>query len=301
MIRKQIDTRSGPQSHRDHSAGTDLPSVLFIGDASHNDFRSVVATLRGEARLRRVFPALLAKDESALPPVDSPPRLVMLAQSYPGEVDPAWAVPLRRRYPLAPAILLLGSWCEGYGRTGGPHAGLMRLYWHEFPRWWKRQTSLLSQGRCPDWARPTPDRAGVDAVPMENMAQDHGRPLVVLHTPRWDTADVLAMALSRAGFSTVWQRPGRPRPLIRGAAAAIWEGGQLEEGEARELEEFRRQLGSGTPVIGLVDFPRTEHLERASQLGASSLLGKPWVASELVSTLHDLLGAQNAADDAAAA
>lgn len=301
MIRKQIDTRCGTPSHSDPSARTDRPSILFIGDAAHRDFRSVVATLRCEALLRQVFPASLARDESTLPPVDSPPHLVLFAQSYPGEVDPAWAVPFRRRYPLAPAILLLGTWCEGYGRTGESHTGLMRLYWHEFPGWWKRQTSLLKSGRCPDWAQPAPDRVGAGAEPMERTMQERVRPLVVLHTSRWDTADALAMALLRAGFATVWQRPGRPRPVIHGAAAAIWEGGQLDEGEAHELENLCHQLGSATPVIGLVDFPRLEHLELASQLGVSSLLGKPWIASELVSTLHDLLKRRIARDDAAAA
>src|SRR5690606_6445198 len=117
---------------------------------------------------------------------------------------------------------------------------IQRLYWYEFPPWWRRQLALRSAGQCPDWAHlgmpPTPS-CGVFADDRTE-SPTHARGLVVLSAASRDMSGVLADALGQAGYATVWQSPGRMAPAVQGACAGIWEGGQLTERESESLANF---------------------------------------------------------------
>jgi hypothetical protein len=112
------------------------PNVWLVGEAEHADFAEAVALLRATAN---VGPGL--------------PEVVVVAQGRPGVVRRQEWMRLRRNAPLAGFVSLVGSWCEGETRTGRPMAGVERLYWYEFPVWWRRQLALRAADRCPEWAR----------------------------------------------------------------------------------------------------------------------------------------------------
>ena len=180
------------------------------------------------------------------------PELIIVAQNRPGVVGSHRVERLRRSAPLAGVISLLGSWCEGQARTGRPMHGTLRLYWHEFAPWWRRQLALRATGRCPDWGRPdsiglqSPSLCTSCSVLRTPHSIFHG--VIALSTPGWETADALADVLQRAGYATVWQPPGGAAPAVRGATAGIWEGGQLDDREAEELAAFCRRLaGDSAP------------------------------------------------------
>lgn len=117
-----------------HGATQSGPSVWLVGDVEHPDFAEAAALVRATAI---VGPGL--------------PELIVLAQSRPGVIRLREIERLRRSAPLSGEVSLLGSWCEGETRTGKPAAGVRRLYWYEFPSWWRRQLVLHATGRCPDW------------------------------------------------------------------------------------------------------------------------------------------------------
>ena len=109
----------------------------------------------------------------------------------------------------------------------------------------------------------------------------------MLQTTCWETGDVLADVLR-----TAWIRDGvefgraDARRAMRGAAAGIWEGRQLDEPEVRQLSAFCRRLAKdGAPVIALADFPRRDRCEVAYQAGAAAVMGKPWLNADLLATL----------------
>jgi hypothetical protein len=113
--------------------------------------------------------------------------------------------------------------------------------------------------------------------------------LVVLHIPCHDTAEAIADELHRAGYSTVWQPPGRPLPFIRGAIAGIWDGAQLSDAEADQLSRFCGEMSSsGASVLAILDFPRRDRVDLALQLGAAAVLAKPWLNLHLLSTLETI-------------
>src|SRR5262245_28822602 len=115
------------------------PTVQLIGDVAHADFRDAVELLHRDAEL-------VSGD-------GVPPEVVIVSQSRPDAVCRQPTVQFRRAMPLAGIVTLLGSWCEGEARTGRPWPSVHRLYWYDFPAWWRRQMRLRAEGRCPDWAK----------------------------------------------------------------------------------------------------------------------------------------------------
>jgi len=263
------------------------PMVRLVGQGDHPDFQQAMELLRADAHL--------ATDDEI-----TKPELIVIAQSRPGEVGQDAVQQLQRRSPLAGAVALLGSWCEGESRTGRPWPGVARLYWYEFPAWWRRQLALRASGRCPDWARPGEWEIGSRIADYRSIAsairnspstsRDLPSGVIVLSVPTRDTREALSDILCEAGFATVWQRNGQPECDVHGAAAGIWDGGQLDEREADGLAIFCRKLSrDAAPVIALLDFPRRDRVQRARELGAAAVLGKPWRNEALLATLQTVM------------
>jgi DNA-binding response OmpR family regulator len=113
--------------------------------------------------------------------------------------------------------------------------------------------------------------------------------VIVIRATYRDTADALADVFQSPGYATVWQRPGRATCVVRGATAGIWDGGQLDECEADALGSFCRMLRcDAAPVMALLDFPRRDSVDRALQIGATSVFGKPWKNADLVAAIKTI-------------
>ncbi|HEX5470755.1 MAG TPA: hypothetical protein VFW73_02660 [Lacipirellulaceae bacterium] len=259
-----------------------IPTVQLIGQANHPDFRDAIDLLRSEA--------CLVDDATLLP------ELVVVAHSRPDAMRTDELDSVRRASPLASIVALLGSWCEGEMRTGRPWPGAHRVFWYEFPAWWARQMHLRATGQCPDWARPVNFglRTALGSVSADCgfSTTEPGRintrvGLVIVRTPVRESAEAISAVLDNAGYATAWQRPGRYYAPIRGAMAGVWDGGQLNAREALEIAELCDELQrDGAPVVALLDFPRRDSVDRALQIGAAAVLGKPWMRSELLAVLE---------------
>jgi hypothetical protein len=82
---------------------------------------------------------------------------------------------------------------------------------------------------------------------------------------------------------------GNAAPIVRGASCGIWDGGQINDREASDLGAFAQSLSrDGAPVIALLDFPRIDRYSAALKLGAATVLGKPWINADLVTTIQRL-------------
>jgi hypothetical protein len=250
------------------------PAVRIVGPIDHPDFRDAAELLRATTR--------------SVANANGSPELVIAVQSRPNETSQREIDSLPHRWPLAGVVALLGSWCEGDARTGKPWPGVKRLYWYEFPAWWRQQLALQTGGRCPDWSRPSSD--AFRAPPIRNpksKIRNRAAGALVLSTPYASTADALGDVLSCAGYATVWQRPGRTTTVVRGAVAGIWDGSQLDDRETNELAEFCRRLArDAAPVVALLDFPRRDRHDIAMQVGAAAVFGKPWINKELIETIE---------------
>ena len=264
------------------------PVAWLIGDAGHLDFRASVELLNATATVHQFKDAQEAWREPI--GLDRHPDVFVFAASRPGMMRARDLEQLRCRLPLVGVVALLGSWCEGEARTGRPVPGLSRCYWYDFPNWWHWQLELMASGHCPDWALPA---TADDHDRSKRRPRQIGEPtagLIVLQATCWETGDVLADALRTSGYATVWQPRGGRGARIRGAAAGIWEGRQLDEPELCQLAEFCEQLAKdAAPVVALADFPRRDRYEVAIQAGAAAMLGKPWLNADLLHTLERLI------------
>lgn len=254
------------------------PRVCLVGDHEHPDFSDAAVLLRSDAEI--------VSDRD----IGVCPELIVAAHSRLGLVDIRRVEQIRSAAPLAGVVALLGTWCEGDGRTGPPLPGMRKLYWHQFAPWWRRQLALRAAGCCPEWARGDTSftvPAGSKNV-KHTTRQLISNGVVVLATPHWESADAIADVLQPAGFATVWQPRGRIASAVRGIAAGIWDGGQLDNREATDLQEFCCRLRrEAAPVIALLDYPRRDLCEVAQETGAAAVLGKPWVNVDLVTLIQE--------------
>jgi hypothetical protein len=119
-----------------------------------------------------------------------------------------------------------------------------------------------------------------------------------VNTPARDTAVALGDVFQGAGYASVWLPGGRGVPLLRGATAGIWDGGQLSKTEENDLAAFCNSLRrDAAPVVAMLDFPRRDRCELARQLGAQATLGKPWMNAELVATIEHLITCRQESND----
>jgi DNA-binding response OmpR family regulator len=120
--------------------------------------------------------------------------------------------------------------------------------------------------------------------------------VVFVSTPRREAAETLADVLQCAGYAAVWHQTGRALSVVRGACAGIWDGGQLDPGEANDLDVFCRRLRRmGAPVVALLDFPRRDRYAHAREIGANAVLGKPWLNGDLIAALQEAIVASASA------
>lgn len=241
------------------------PKVWLVGDVKHHDFAEAVALVRATAN---VGPGL--------------PELILLAQSRPGVIRRREIERLERSAPLAGIVSLVGSWCEGETRTGRPAAGVRRLYWYEFPSWWRRQIGLHAAGQCPDWARIEDGRLPIAESGLKNAR-------IAVETSCWDTAAAIGDVLKSAGAQSTWWRAS-VNTDTREITAGIWEGGQLNDAEAERLTAFSARLAAvNAPVVALLDFPRRDRCAIARRAGVAAVLGKPWLNVDLLAALQQAI------------
>lgn len=251
--------------------------MLLVGDIGRAEFAPCAETLENAGLVLGVRDLPAAAE--LLAPREVAPDLLVLLQAFPGQFDPGQLERLRRLAPLAPIVVVLGTWCEGEMRSGEPLPGTIRVYWHQWPAAAPRQLARLRAGQSCAWALPP------TAAPEERLLADAGcgpgpeRCLVALCTPRFACADWLAAVCRAAGCPSLWIRPSRP-VWVEGVGMVLFDGTDLTGPELERLSGLSRRLPE-VPMIALVDFPRIDDQERILRAGAAAVLSKPVDAEDL--------------------
>jgi hypothetical protein len=263
--------------------------VLLILPALREEFLQPMAELR---RVAEVFECQTPRSAlEFLRDAESPPVLVVIAQSRPGEFLHDELDQLVQLAPLARFVLLLGSWCEGESRTGKVWPGATRVFWYDWPGEVARNLPAISEGRFAPWLAPATtleEERYLFGPSNQRLPEKNGElvlnPTVLVCTRRSSYGDALCTACRQQGYEAVWQRPDRPK-RIQSVGAIIWEGVQLLPAEVAELQALAT-LWPQTPVIALADFPRLETQERAFAAGVAALLAKPCSLANLLAQLQ---------------
>jgi len=251
-------------------------SILLVGSTDRSEFREARAVLDESARVvaaADVPSALVVLAEGRIVP-----ELIVVAQAYPGQFSHAVVDRMRRLAPLARVLGLLGSWCEGETRTGQPWPAAVRIYWHQWEAYVRREIARASEGAASTWSLP------VTASEEERLLfarEPSGRRegLIAISTPEFEMQDWLRAACTRRGYSSVWLLP-HAGAHVEGATAAIFDGDDCRGDEAESLEHLAAALGP-VPIIALMDFPRIDDRSRALAAGAKAVVSKPFLIEDL--------------------
>ena len=137
----------------------------------------------------------------------SPPDLVVVVQSRPGQFTADAMARLRALAPLASIWRQLGSWCEGEARSGRPPVGCANNYWHQWPARWAQETARAQDGHCPAWGLPATATPEERALAIAEQPLPRGSGIVVIHARRAQNAAALADACQLVGYDTRSCRP----------------------------------------------------------------------------------------------
>ncbi len=257
------------------------PSIWLVIRRDRREFDEPVRQLDEQGRLRR-----MAEPSDVLTALDRDEPmadLIVIAQAYPDEFSLEAVEAIRRRIPYVPLVGLLGSWCEGEGRSGTPWPGAVRVYWHQwFPRC-RRELNGLTSGRPTVWTLPatTPEEERVlfqaklsheEALKNEAPKQSSSG-MILIHTPHDEMHDWLSLACRRLGHGTVWLKSGDPLRMT-GGRTILFDATECRGNEEKRLAELALRF-KGTPIVALMDFPRIDDVERAKRAGATVVLSKP--------------------------
>ncbi|MCH2115383.1 MAG: hypothetical protein MK171_10810 [Pirellulales bacterium] len=210
------------------------------------------------------------------------PDLILVAQPLPGQILQEAIDKIQRLAPLTRIVIVAGSWCEGEMRTGQPLSGVLRLYWYQFAPWWAAALSRISAGLYPHWSIPLDSAQAGRFVTEPASHQVALRGAIAISALDYSVYATFAAALPSYGLTAVWARDWDDRELAGNFRGGIWDGGQLDDRQYRQLRAFCQEMERhGSPVVALLDFPRVEHGKQARQAGAQAIYGKPYIVSEI--------------------
>ncbi len=260
------------------------PAILMVGEPGRAEFRPAIETVYRYGRVsaaRNLDEAELLLDQHQLA-VD----LVVLVQSFPGEISVQALDRLRRRVPLARIIGLLGSWCEGEMRSGDPWPAAIRVYWHQWPARCAAELNRMMHNQTAAWSLPATATEEERLLVESHDSMPTGTGLVAVWSRGYEIADWLCEACRQQGYSTVWLNQGRV-PRFEGVLAALYDMADTSPNDFAELTAFAAQLRPA-PVFALMHFPRIQDLRNAACYGAASVLSKPLVLHDLFRQLAGL-------------
>ena len=99
--------------------------------------------------------------------------------------------------------------------------------------------------------------------------------LIAICSPRRSEYQALADACWAFGWRSCWQSPTQP-PQFHGASLMLVDGWPSLPSEL------------SAPAVLLLDFPRTEDVARAVELGIRRVLARPLLVTDLLATLGDI-------------
>jgi len=221
-----------------------------------------------------------------------PPVAVVLAQSWPGQIDHRQVDQLHALAPLARLVGLVGPWSEGPRRGEWTWPGVEVVPWHAWR--WRLPAALgltpFPEGQLPP---PVPKTATTQERIVHHLVAsrhlDLGRQLVAVVSPDPLRAEglaamVRALKLDASCVPCLEQTP-------KGACAVLVDGWQAAE-SLRPLEgPGAGGLFCALPHFLLHPFPRWDDVVRAEALGYAAVLAEPLPLADLAAALAWHLGA----------
>jgi hypothetical protein len=253
--------------------------VIYIGDRKTAELAAPLEWLDERASVVSAENAQRACDLIQSLPA---PLAIFVGQSRAGEHPNAAFERLRDVAPLAPIVSLLGSWCEGQGRTGKPWPGAIRLYAHQFVPRVGPQLAELASSNTMSWSPPftaTDEDRLLAASPWPRAG---ARKRIAVVSKQRESAAALCDALATAGYHAQYIGDHKSLDL------AIWD---CPAGFAESRNDFVEltRRSPGMPWIVLASFPRCGDRAELAELGAAAVISKPFLIDDLLGQVRACL------------
>lgn len=250
-------------------------AALWLGDGVSTEF----APTFDELARRTALSVSAGWSEPELPTADLAPALIVVAQAFAGELAEGDVLRLRRRYPTAALLRIVGSWCEGELRTLPPPAAVRRCCWHHAHALVRADLDRLEARERPDWGLPA------------TATDDEGLLTTVRTPPAKRIAQVRIGIAAADPFVERWlvdfcARYQHLQPTARNAQPEVilWDAPHTPAAQERECRQLAREFATAK-IIALANYPRRDDAVRVRDWGVADVVGKPMSSACLLASI----------------
>lgn len=211
--------------------------------------------------------------------------LIVLLQSFPGEYPAVAVARLRYCHPFVPMILLLGSWCEGTGRTEPTSPGLLRVYAHQWAGRGRDELRAILRGGLAETLLPptASEEEGILQWGSPGSRTEAGSVHLLEYSEFGIGVDPVMVASLRDIYArnAIATSAGRLESVVPGTVALIADVAEIpHEHYATCLRACRRRF-SELPLTLLLHAPRIEELQQLREFRSVFPLAKPFRLCDL--------------------
>lgn len=267
--------------------------ILLTGDYWHDDFRLVLQESQCPITLTPLDSVTSGETDV------SGHQLVVVACSRRDQFSESELESLVAMAKPAPVILLLGSWCEGESRSGQPIPGIQRVYWHQW------------QGRIDRFARCM-DGESESQWHLPRTANDADK-ILIESAAVGRAQNAASQTKANGNWLGVSAATEHSYDMVRDAVGAFgWQAMWIEftTWEAKEVPELElifidanswsvacelrakwiREQFKERPIVLLINFPRSEELQAATDFGIDAVVSKPFQLNDINAAIQKSLG-----------
>ena len=266
------------------------PSMLWIGDGERLEFAAALAALRHHAKVT----AALDTNDVALDESTGDCAGIVIAEAFAGQFRARCLAALRRRFPTAPVVVVVGSFSEGERRSGEPLAAALRIPWAQAGTILDRELSRLRSGACPSWGfgetLTDDERAVLRTTPLRRASTNSSQPNLTAGTTLHISADDSATAKWLAELAGTWGAAVVPESVsaapgaMASPSAILWAAPSHDLTAQCRLHSLSRQF-PGTPILALASFPRPHLLDVWRRFGVAEYCALPVDCDDLLQKL----------------
>lgn len=272
------------------------PRILAIGFANHDaeELRAALDQLDASGAKLGQAADVAEAIEHLTQEAESPPQVVLLAESRPGVCTDRELNQLRGAAPLARIVRLSGVWCEGQLRSGRPPAGSPSHSWH---RPLVRLQHELEEPAGPSQLAAPLTATSEDLLLATRRRKIQWRPTrrpqkrIAIHAPRTSQADAWAALCEGCGYDVqvCTSRPGTKGTGGAPVDAVLWDCDPRDLSDRERVRGFLA-LAAGVPLIAACGFPRPRDVQSALEHGVAAVLAKPVAAADFEWLFSRLFG-----------
>ncbi len=250
--------------------------VFVTGDYWHEDFRNVFSQMQ----VATTMVPLETLNSFEFGP--STFGLIVLALSRRNQVSQSNVELLRSKMPVTPIVALKSSWCEGETRTGIPLEGVVSVFWHQWQGQFEAFLDQLTEHGIADWNLPatsSPADRVDQATRSSRLDTNHYR----LGVSAWSQSqfDMIQDALRAIGWQSFWiERTRWDQQTLDSVAAICIDANSVSDDLKHRLKWLKNSF-ERVPHVLLLNFPRIDETNWASELGVHSIVSKPFQLVDL--------------------